>query len=187
MNNNAIITGSISAMAKTANKSIAETFINADCICIVDTSGSMSDKDSRGGQSRYEVACEELKNLQNSLPGKIAVLAFSSDVVFNPSGQPQYLGGGTDLEKALKFAKVADVPGMRFILISDGQPDDGESALRVAKTYKNKIDVIYTGPEDYPAGREFLTRLAQASGGQAITADRAKELAKSIEKLLLHA
>jgi hypothetical protein len=147
----------------------------------------MSSSDSRNGQSRYEVACFELAQLQNSLPGKIAVLAFSSEVVFNPSGQPQYMGGGTALDKALKFAKIADVPGMRFIVISDGEPDSQQDALAVAKTYKNQLDVIYVGPEDYPAGREFLTRLAQASGGQAITADRAKELAKSIEKLLLHA
>ena len=73
------------------------------------------------------------------------------------------------------------------ILISDGQPDSEEEALKIAKTYQNHIDVIYVGPESSPSGREFLKKLAQASGGQAITADRAKELAASIEKLLLRA
>lgn len=185
--NNAIITGSIGAISKQSGKSIAETFISADCICIVDTSGSMSANDSRNNQSRYEIACQELASLQNHLPGKIAVIAFSREVVFCPSGVPQMMGRGTELAKALSFAKIADVPNMRFIVISDGEPSSEEEALRVAKTYKNHIDVIYVGPEDYPSGREFLKKLAAASGGQAITADRAKELAASVEKLLLHA
>lgn len=185
MNNQAIIQGSIGAIARTNNQSIAETFINADCIVIVDTSGSMGAHDSRDLQSRYDVACQELAQLQNHLPGKIAVLSFSSEVMFCPSGQPVFLCGDTALDKALKFAKVADVPGMRFILISDGVPNDGAAALAVAKTYKNHIDVIYVGPEDSPTGRDFLARLALASGGKTITADRAKELAASVEKLLL--
>ena len=72
-NNNAIIPGSLNAVAQQNGQSIAESFINADCIIICDTSGSMSACDSRGNRSRYDVACEELKNLQASLPGKLAL------------------------------------------------------------------------------------------------------------------
>lgn len=183
--NTQIVSGSLSAISQQTGKSIAESFLNADVITIVDTSGSMTTHDSQGGQSRYDVACQELEKLQNSLPGKIAVLAFSSEVIFCPSGIPQFLGGGTALDRALRFAKVADVPGMRFIVISDGEPDNEAEALKVARTYKSRIDVIYVGPEEYPAGRKFLEQLAQASGGQIVTADRAKELAASVEKLLL--
>jgi Mg-chelatase subunit ChlD len=179
-----IVQGSIGAIAKQTNKSIAETFCNADCVVIVDTSGSMSVTDSRGGRSRYEIACEELTNLQNSMPGKIAVISFSSDVVFCPSGIPFQFFGGTDLCKALKFAKIADVPGMRFVLISDGEPDSRDASLAEARTYQNKIDVIYVGPEDNPSGRDFLTRLANLTGGQAMTADRAKQLQASVMQLL---
>jgi hypothetical protein len=182
-----VIPGSLAQVAKTSGKSLAETFVNADCIVIVDTSGSMDEHDSRAGNTRYEVACEELANLQNSLSGKIAVLAFSNDTIFCPNGVPQFLGGSTNLAGALKFAKMADVPGIRFIVISDGQPDSEEQALAAAKTYKNRIDVIYVGPENYPAGRDFLQKLAQASGGIAITADRAKELAEVTQRLLLTA
>lgn len=183
--NTAIVPGSLAAIAKQENKTIAESFVNADLVVIVDTSGSMSTKDSRGGKFRYDVACEELARLQVNHPGKIAVLAFSDDVQFCPSGVPTYFGHGTDMAKALQFAKIADVPGMQFILISDGEPENEEKTLEVARTYQNKISTIYVGPEQHPTGREFLYRLAMATGGMGITVDRAKELKSGIEKLLL--
>jgi len=179
-----IVQGSLSSIAKQNQISIAESFINADCICIVDTSGSMEDKDSRGGLSRYEIACQELSQLQKNLPGKIAVISFSSAVQFCPNGVPVFLGATTDLAKALNFVKVADVPEMRFIVISDGQPDSEKESLQVAATFKNKIDVIYVGPEDRPHGREFLQNLAAVTGGKSVTVDRAKELRAGIMGLL---
>lgn len=184
--NNSIIKGSLGAIAKQSGKSIAESFISADVIVIVDTSGSMAANDSRNDHSRYDVACEELRNLQNSMPGKIAVISFSDKTEFCPSGYLTFMGGGTDLAGALRFAKIADVPDMKFIVISDGEPNDGQEALRIARTYRNKVHTIYVGPENDNSGREFLNRLAQASGGQSITADRAKELAASVNTLLLH-
>jgi Mg-chelatase subunit ChlD len=73
---------------------------------------------------------------------------------------------------------------MQFILISDGQPDSEGAALAEAKKFKNKISVIYVGPESNPSGRNFLQRLATTTGGKAVTADRAKELAASVQLLL---
>lgn len=183
MENNQIIQGSLSAIAQQNNKSIAETFVNADVIIIVDTSGSMALTDSRGGRSRYSVACEELKKLQESLPGKLALLSFSDDVIFCPSGIPFNYEQGTHLDKALKFAKMADVKGMRFIVISDGEPYDEQSALAIAKTYINRIDTIYVGPEG-GEGADFLRKLAKASGGQGVTAAQVKELESTVKHLL---
>jgi Mg-chelatase subunit ChlD len=179
-----IIRGSISQIAKQNGASIAETFMSADVIIIVDTSSSMGTEDSAGGRSRYDVACMELEALQNSLPGRIAVISFSDDAMFCPSGQPFNYEGGTNMKKALEFAKVADVPDMSFILISDGEAFDEAGTLRVARTYKNKIDVIYVGPEDRPYGRDFLYELAKATGGQSATMDRAKELEAGVRLLL---
>jgi Mg-chelatase subunit ChlD len=179
-----IIPGSLSAIAQQNNTSIAETFINCDVIIIVDTSGSMASRDSRGGLSRYDVACEELAELQRKLPGKIAVISFSDSVAFCPAGIATFMGGNTDLAAALRFVKIADVPDMHFILISDGQPDSEDAALGVARTFKNHIDVIYVGPENYPMGRDFLARLAHATGGKAVTADRAMELQAGVLSLI---
>ena len=185
---NTLVSGSLYDIAQKNSQSLAETFINCDVIILVDTSGSMSVTDSRGGQSRYDVACDELKALQNSLPGKIAVLSFSSDVMFCPSGVATMQGASTDMAKALQFAKVADaIPGMRFILISDGEPDRLQETLSIALSYQNTIDTIYVGPETRPTGRDFLSQLATTSGGQTTTADRAKELKSGIETLLLNA
>ena len=182
---NAIIAGSIGAISRAQNKSLAESFLSVDCIIIVDTSGSMSNEDSRGNQSRYIVACDELASLQDSLPGKLAVLSFSDDTQFCPSGLPIYFGGGTDMVKALKFAKIADVADIRFILISDGWPNLPEETLQVARTYKNRIDTIYVGPETDKRAIDFLKKLSELSGGQHVTADRACELQAATQKILL--
>ena len=185
--NNSIVPGSLGAMARAGRTSIAQSFMSAECIVIVDTSGSMDANDSRGGKSRYQVACDELAYLQGQMPGKLAVLSFSSDVMFCPNGVPFNYGAGTDLVKALRFAKVADVPGMRFILISDGEPSNPSECLKIVRTFKNRIDVIYVGPEDSPFGRDFLTQLSNACGGVTITSDRAKELGATVQNLLLKA
>lgn len=180
----AIVAGSIADVAARNGQSLAQTFVNAECVILVDTSGSMGSADSRGGKTRYDVACEELAALQGAMPGKIAVLSFSNVTMFCPDGKPFNQSGGTDLAGALEFARVADVPGIRFIVISDGQPDNAADALNTARSYTSKIDVIYVGPETSPTGRDFLAKLAQASGGAVVMADRAKALADSAKRLL---
>lgn len=176
------VPGSLAAQSATTGRSLAETFVNADVIVIVDTSASMDSKD-HGNKSRYERACDELAKVQTSLPGKIAVLSFSDDVMFCPSGKPWNYGGSTQLDRALQFAKVADVDGMQFIVISDGEPADEITALKIAATYKNKIDTIFIGREG-DDGQRFLSRLAQASGGQAVKDFAAKQLETSVKGLL---
>ena len=183
---NQIVAGSLGAVAAQNKKSIAESFVNANAIILVDTSGSMEQTDSRGGKSRYDAACAELKNLQASLPGKLALLSFSSEVIFCPNGIPFQYSAMTDLAKALKFAKIADVSGMRFIVISDGEPDSESEALSVAATFKNRIDTIFVGPEE-GSGQAFLCKLAKASGGKNVTSAQVKELSNDIQKLLLTA
>lgn len=185
--NNAIVVGSLADIAARSNTSIAESFLSCELITIVDVSGSMEQRDSRGGQSRYRVALEELAKLQKSRPGKVAVIAFSQSVEFVPGGVPPMLGGGTDLAAALRFARMADSASMRFVVISDGYPDDEPAALAEAAKFVGRIDTVYVGPESDLGGRDFLSRLAAASGGQSVTADRAQQLAAKIETLLLHA
>jgi hypothetical protein len=180
-----LVVGSLGAIAQQSGQSLATTFLSCDVVVIVDTSGSMATRDASGGQSRYDQACWELAILQADLPGKIGVISFADRVMFCPNGTPFNFGGSTNLADALVFAKIADIPdsGMRFIVISDGQPDDPKGALKVASRYKNRIDTIYVGPEG-GHGLEFLKQLAAASGGSHITAEAAKALASSVVKLL---
>lgn len=181
---NQMIIGSIGQIAAQGNKSIAETFIGCDACIIVDVSGSMSANDSRGGKSRYDVALSELAQLQQKMPGKIAAIAFSSTVQFIPGGIPPFLSGGTNLAGALKFARIADVPGVRFVVISDGEPDSESDALDEARKFKNRIDTIFVGREDDQSARNFLKRLAEASGGTTVQAARVLELADKVQLLL---
>ena len=73
----------------------------------------------------------------------------------------------------------------RVIVISDGEPNEPDKALQVASKFKNRIDVVSVGPEDRPAGRDFLKQLAAASGGQVVTADKAAQLSGAVQRLLL--
>lgn len=183
---NAIVVGSLSDIAARNGGSLAETFCSADVVVIVDTSGSMCARDSRGGKSRFETACDELRKLQANMQGKIAVIAFSDRAMFCPSGTPEFLMSGTNLAGALRFAKIADIPPMRFIVISDGQPDSEEDALHEAATYQCKIDCVYVGPEDDIVGaRKFLEKLAGAHKGKAVVAKCADQLAERVSTLLL--
>lgn len=187
MNKSLVISGSLSNIAERNRISIAEAFIDVDACIIVDVSSSMEAHDSRDGQSRWQVAGQELINLQRTMPGKLAVIAFSDRSEFVPSGiLPEIgrLGNMTNLAGALKFAKVLDVEGIRFVIISDGLPDNSYRCFGIAATYKNRIDTIYVGPEG-GGGSNFLERLAGESGGQGVTADRAKMLAMAAQKLLL--
>lgn len=180
-----IVHGSIAAVANRERKSIAEQLLGATTIVVVDVSGSMAIEDSRGGRERYSVACEELAKLQAENPGELAVVAFSSVAQFCPGGVPPFLGGGTDLARALQFVKSWDNTGLSFVVVSDGQPDDEQAALREAQTFKSRISCVYVGPETDRSGSLFLRRLAEMSGGQYATADRVKELAETMRPMLL--
>lgn len=179
-----VVPGSLRDLASRNGASLAESFLSADVIILIDVSGSMAACDARGGQQRYQVACDELAQLQAKIPGKIAVVAFSDDVLFIPCGTPPFLSGGTALEKALQFVQVAD-GCVDFIVISDGIPNNMEGALSLARTFTSKISTVYVGPETSDLGVDFLRRLAQAAGGRYTVAEKANELAGAVETLML--
>ena len=179
-----LVTGSIGQIMRDSGKSLAETWLNVDACILVDISGSMDQSDARGGKSRYDVAQEELARLQANLPGKLAIIAFSRETIFVPSGSLPGTQGTTNLAGALKFARAADkIPDMRFIVISDGEPDDEREALSEAKLYRNKIDTVYVGP-DGGSGQAFLNKLARSKGGEALTKPKLEQLASGVMKLL---
>lgn len=173
--NTQIVTGSIADLAQKNHQSLAESFISCDVIVLIDVSGSMAHVDFNKTESRYERACTALANLQASRPGKIAVISFESLPSFCPAGIPDTPGGSTDLARALSFMQAADaVPGMRFVVISDGEPDDKTEALNIARQYQNRIDVIFVGDEADRSAIQFMNQLAAASGGKQIAADSAQ-------------
>ena len=185
--NQSIVAGSLGAVAQKNNETLASSFLNVECVAMVDTSGSMGAHDAEGDDTRYNAACRELERLQAENAGKIAVCSFSDHAIFCPGGVPQYLGSGTDMIAALRMLKMADGCGIRLILISDGCPDDQAGTLKEAGKFSSKIDTIFIGPES-GFGRDFLYKLARATGGLSITnpaADLGKgKLSDNITKLI---
>jgi len=181
-----IVKGSLAAISKNENQTVAESFLSCDTLLLVDMSSSMEKKDAKDGISRYEAAEQDVIRLQNKYEGRVALVVFSSTVQFCPSGMPIALGGGTDLVQALKFIKPADDCDIKLILISDGEPGSKEECLRVAKTFESKIDCVFIGPEnDIYGGRAFLEKFAKATGGSFVSSKSTGTLFEPVEKLRL--
>lgn len=182
-----IVKGSLADVMERDGVALAESFLSVDAILIVDTSGSMEARDAPGGRTRHDAAADELCALQAQLPGKIAVISFSNTAVFCPSGVPVRLSNTTDMANALRFVKPADGLGIKFVLISDGQPDSERETLDVARTFESKIDTVYIGPEIDHGARRFLAKLADATGGQFAESAKPAMLKNPVEQLLLSA
>jgi Mg-chelatase subunit ChlD len=184
--NNQIVTGSLSAISQRDGVSLAESFMSCDAIILLDLSGSMEASDTPTGQTRRMVATQHLIRLQKEYPGKVALICFADYALFCPAGIPQDCGGSTRLDKALEYVKIADDAGMKIIVISDGSPNDPEKCLKIAKTFINKIDVIFVGSEtDYDRGRKFLEELAKVTGGKSVKSDNPGELFNEAQTYLL--
>lgn len=184
----AIVKGSLSSVARQNNQSIAQTFLACETLVLMDVSSSMCTTDATGGKSRYAAGCNELARLQATNPGRVGIIAWSSEVRFCPSGVPDDLGGTTDLANALQFVRPADGLGIQIVIISDGEPDDEARAISVARQFTSRIHTVFVGPEGSP-GADFLRRLADASGGQFArqSTDTLDQLGESIKRLLLAA
>lgn len=175
--NREITKGSIADLMNNNNVSLAESFLSCDCVILFDVSGSMNSKDGTG-VSRFDRGLNELKDLQASMPGKVAIVQFADHPDFMPGGVPvmNISGTSTDMTAALRYVKIADeIPDMRFIVISDGEPNNALSALSEASYFTNAIDTIFIGCEsddeydDLHSGRGFLRELASRSGGKPVT------------------
>lgn len=185
MANNEIVYGSLGYMEQ-QGKSIAQSFLSVDAIVMIDTSGSMAQADCQNGQTRHAVACDELRRLQRQIPGKLAIIEWSTSHAFCPGGIPgPAVGSSTNMAGVLEFVKIADGTDIKFILISDGEPDTEQHTLDVARTFTSHIDTIYIGPEG-GMGADFLRRLSALTGGRAQTqsAREIVNLADSITRLL---
>ena len=181
MNNQAIVPGSLLAIAQRDNIGMAESFLSCDILILLDMSGSMSSHDAPGGRSREQVAEEDVIRLQATHKGRIALFCFADYAIFAPGGVPLNCGGSTNMIAALRYIQPADDCGLKIILVSDGMPNDPTETLKVAREFKNRIDTLFCGPEsDVEGGRAFLEKLATITGGQAVTSNTPGVLEKEV-------
>lgn len=181
---NAIVKGSLTDIQQQSGKSLAESFMSAELVVLVDTSASMGQHDAPGGISRYEAACNQLATIQGNNPGKVAVISFSSWPTFCPHGTPDNLNGSTDMVEALRFVKPVDGTDTKIVLVSDGEPDNADETLKLARTFQTAIDVIYIGREG-GSGYKFLQELAKLTGGKSFKSEAPGLLGNGVETLLL--
>lgn len=163
------VKGSLQESQKKRDITFAEAFLTVEAICVVDISASMGVQDvggESGLQSRWSEANSQLAKLQARFPGKLAVVAFSDYAQFCPSGVLPFIQSSTNMLGALQFVAPADGVGIKFIVVSDGEPDDGPSTLAYAKTLSTQIDTIFIGTS--AAGRLFMEQLAAATRGRSI-------------------
>lgn len=192
------VKGSLQSVANKQAITVAQAFVDAETIVLLDVSASMTIDDddahhneyfhfkqNTGHNTRFRKACNQLAKLQAENPGKVALVCFDDRQTFEASGIGRQPNGSTDIAGALSFVHKADGTGMQFVLISDGEPDDEQRALDQAKRFKSKISTIYIGPEN-GQGADFLRRLSAVTGGQFSNNGTAGivNLSATVERLL---
>lgn len=144
---------------------------------LLDVSGSMESWISPNVR-----AIDELAKVAREFQGVRKFEFASSTREMKPTDNPgdgDTVGTGTNVALALLTAKSKGV--LHAIVITDGQPDDADAALRAAKGIR--VDVFYIGPDPAP---QFCRDLANQTGGQYGRASlkAAKALTASVRALL---
>jgi Mg-chelatase subunit ChlD len=140
-------------------------------LLLIDTSGSMAG--AKIEQARNGAIDFAYSAITKSYAAALAVFADRAAMVCDPTSDAAnfakkiarvdvgLVGGTTDLAAGLilagKFKELVAV-----VIVTDGQSNDNNAALRVAKTLKNRsIDIICIGTDD--ADGNFLKQLATRS------------------------
>ncbi len=140
-----------------------EKLKNRDCVLLVDMSGSMDDRDTATGQSRWDYAKETALSLAKKLneydPDGITIIPFARDFSKHENVTPEKVndvfkgknpGGGTMLAPPLRAVfndylarKKADktkANGEICLVITDGQPQDGAEVKKAIIAFGNQLD-----------------------------------------------
>lgn len=127
-------------------------------LSLLDVSGSM------GETVGNERKIDSLRKAIASLPSSARKYVFSSNcfpVEIIP--EPQ---SNTNLAGA--FETISSETMNRVILVSDGMPDNPESAISFAKRLQIPVDVLFIG-EGESSGEKFMRELSHTTGGKEIT------------------
>lgn len=177
------VKGSLQESQRNRNVTFAEAFLTVEAIVVCDVSASMSERDvmvEGGLRSRWDECNNQLQRLQAKHPSKIAVVAFSDNAEFCPSGVLPPVRSSTNMLRALQFVAPADDTGIKFIVVSDGEPDSPQETLGFAQTLKTPIDCIFVGSG---RGKDFMDQLAQVTKGKSVA--KGVELLEETVTLLL--
>jgi hypothetical protein len=133
-------------------------------VILCDVSGSMNGP-------RIARLREYLGEVWPESRARLAAFANGFRWVESPDRLPSPMGG-TNLAHAL--VEVGKAFPAHVVVISDGEPDHEESALRAAAMLPGSVDVFFVGDDDDLQGRLFMGRLAAAGGGTVHAHDIAR-------------
>lgn len=171
------------SLAVTSLDDLVRAKTSTEAILLLDVSGSMR-WPMRNGKMKIDGLRQAVKEI-TSEHSDVKMVAFGGDgdgaIRFvNAVPDPN---GSTPLTQAIDFCK--DNKAGHLVVVSDGMPDNPNSALEAAARFGGRIDIIFVGNPG-EAGEDFLRRLAEATGGTSFTGDlsKPKELGKGIAGLL---
>jgi hypothetical protein len=137
---------------------------------------------------------DHLRDIMKDYP-EARKVCFSSDVYCNVDRNgnvdctiPTSAHGSTDLARAIGHLRGLAKRPERIVLISDGDPDDPNAAIREAIGFSVPIDIIFIGQKG-SSGEIFMINLAKFTRGRQFTiedksANFQKQLSTKIAGLL---
>lgn len=178
--------GSIWDTANSRGEKAEEVVANADVVVMLDVSSSMGGR-LGDGKTRYDVAVEQLRNIQRTFPGRVVLIEFGMKTQIKLDGLPSNPAGSTPMDDALNLAYDFDGMGTKFYLISDGEPYPFSRTQAVydwAASFKDPIHTIFIGDDSDKAGIEVMEKVSNLSGGTSSGKIEPDQLAGRITKLL---
>lgn len=151
-------------------------------VILADVSASM-EMPAWGGRRKIDVLREAVAATRDGIPARLIAFSDESREV-DSIPEPD---ANTNLTAGLKAALAHD-PGVTLV-ISDGQPDRPQEALKLARQFRGVIDALYIGPETDTAAIQFMRDLTAAGGGNCTknditTVTGAKSLTRKIVLML---
>jgi len=150
-------------------------------ILLVDVSGSMAEFIENGTRRKIDALREVVSTLRADHP--VPVASFNSKSVGLVDDSIPDPSGGTPMASGIDFSRTSGVS--HIVMVTDGQTDSEEGAMRSARAFGGQIDVFYVGNGN-DRGAKFAQELAAATGGTCNVTDfdRPRELAGKIAGLL---
>jgi Mg-chelatase subunit ChlD len=136
--------------------------VGKDIVILLDRSGSMAERTSEP-KTRIEALRECVSTLEKD-GARFRKFWFDDECQEVQSEIPAPRGG-TDLTKAIET--IQKLNPRHVIVVSDGFPNDRDSALQSAKKLFCKIDTFYIGPLSSYEAIDFMRKLATDHGGRS--------------------
>lgn len=149
---------------------------------LCDRSSSMKARNDQG-QTRYAQLLKALKEIWTDAAG-LSVYEFDTlcSRVKTPADLKPPAFGSTALDNAIETA-ANDQPA-QMLIICDGNPNSEEAALHAARKYGRPISTLFVGNPDDTTAKQFMRKLAKATGGRADAKDLTKQLAAPLSSTI---